>query len=152
MDIQSIKQYLPRKLFGRTILIFLFPIVLIELVVFVAFIQRHFEQVTSQMSEVFSYQVKYIITNVANETKENQQDFVNKIGKDFELDVKIIADKPVRKIRSLEIFDFSGSAFVKTMRKNFGESIFFDFSKSRLITLVILVEDQFYLLLYQEEE
>ena len=143
MDIQSIKQYLPRKLFGRTILIFLFPIVLIELVVFVAFIQRHFEQVTSQMSEVFSYQVKYIITNVANETKENQQDFVNKIGKDFELDVKIIADKPVRKIRSLEIFDFSGSAFVKTMRKNFGESIFFDFSKSRLITLVILVEDQF---------
>ena len=143
MNIQSIKRYLPRKLFGRTILIFLFPIILIELVVFVAFIQRHFEQVTSQMSEVFSYQVKYIINSAADETKENKQALVNKIGKDFELEVKIIPDKPLLQIKNLEVFDFSGSAFVKTLRKNFGESVFFDFSKSRKITLVFLVEDQF---------
>ena len=143
MNIKSIKRYLPRKLFGRTILIFLFPIIMIELVVFVAFIQRHFEQVTSQMSEVFSYQVKYIINSAADETKENKQALVNKIGKDFELEVKIISVEPLLQIKNLEIFDFSGSAFVKTMRKNFGESVFFDFSKSRKITLVVLVEDHF---------
>ena len=116
---------------------------MIELVVFVAFIQRHFEQVTSQMSEVFYYQVKYIIDSAAEETNENKQALVNKIGNDFELEVKIITAEPALKIRNLEIFDFSGSAFVKTMRKNLGESIFFDFSKSRKITLVILVKDQF---------
>ena len=59
MRTSILKQYLPKKLFGRTILIFLFPIVLIEAVVFIAFIQRHFEQVTSQMSNIFAYQVKY---------------------------------------------------------------------------------------------
>ena len=143
MKIKSMKRYLPKKLFGRTILIFLFPIIMIELVVFVAFIQRHFEQVTSQMSEVFSYQVKYIINSVADETKENKQALVNKIGKDFELEVEIIPAEPLLKIKHLEIFDFSGGAFVKTMRKNFGESVFFDFSESRKITLVVLVEDQF---------
>ena len=137
------KRYLPRKLFGRTILIFLFPIIMIELVVFIAFIQRHFEQVTSQMSEVFSYQIHYIINNASNETIKNKQAFVNKIGKDFELDVEIIANEPLLKIKNLEIFDFSGSAFVKTMRKNFGESVFFDFSQSRKITLVVSVKDQF---------
>ena len=143
MKIQSIKQYLPRKLFGRTILIFLFPIIMIELVVFVAFIQRHFEQVTSQMSEVFSYQVKYIINSAAAEKKENKQALVNKIGKDFELEVRMITDEPSQRIRDLEVFDFSGSAFVKTMRKNFGESVFFDFSKSRKITLVVMVDNKF---------
>ena len=143
MKIQSIKQYLPRKLFGRTILIFLFPIIMIELVVFVAFIQRHFEQVTSQMSEVFSYQVKYIINSAAAEKKENKQALVNKIGKDFELEVRMITDEPSQRIRDLEVFDFSGSAFVKTMRKNFGESVFFDFSKSRKISLVVMVDNKF---------
>ena len=143
MKIQSIKQYLPRKLFGRTILIFLFPIIMIELVVFVAFIQRHFEQVTSQMSEVFSYQVKYIINSAADEKKENKQALVNKLGKDFELEVRMITDEPSQRIRDLEVFDFSGSAFVKTMRKNFGESVFFDFSKSRKITLVVMVDNKF---------
>ena len=142
MKIQSIKQYLPRKLFGRTILIFLFPIIMIELVVFVAFIQRHFEQVTSQMFEVFSYQVKYIINSAANEKKENKQELVNKLGKDFELEVRMITAEPSLRIRDLEVFDFSGSAFVKTMRKNFGESVFFDFSKPRKITLVVMVENQ----------
>ena len=143
MKIQSIKQYLPRKLFGRTILIFLFPIIMIELVVFVAFIQRHFEQVTSQMSEVFSYQVKYIINSAADEKKENKQALVNKLGKDFELEVRMITAEPSLRIRDLDVFDFSGSAFVKTMRKNFGESVFFDFSKSRKITLVVMVDNQF---------
>ncbi len=143
MKIQLIKQYLPRKLFGRTILIFLFPIIMIELVVFVAFIQRHFEQVTSQMSEVFSYQVKYIINSAADEKKENKQALVNKLGKDFELEVRMITDEPSQRIRDLEVFDFSGSAFVKTMRKNFGESVFFDFSKSRKITLVVMVDNKF---------
>ena len=143
MNIQSMKQYLPRKLFGRTILIFLFPIIMIELVVFVAFIQRHFEQVTSQMSEVFSYQVKYIINSAADEKKENKQALVNKLGKDFELEVRMITDEPSQRIRDLEVFDFSGSAFVKTMRKNFGESVFFDFSKSRKITLVVMVDNKF---------
>ena len=143
MKIQLIKQYLPRKLFGRTILIFLFPIIMIELVVFVAFIQRHFEQVTSQMSEVFSYQVKYIINSAADEKKEDKQALVNKLGKDFELEVRMITDEPSQRIRDLEVFDFSGSAFVKTMRKNFGESVFFDFSKSRKITLVVMVDNKF---------
>ena len=94
------------------------------------------------MSEVFSYQVKYIINSAANEKKENKQELVNKLGKDFELEVRMITAEPSLRIRDLEVFDFSGSAFVKTMRKNFGEAVFFDFAKPRKITLVVMVENE----------
>ncbi|MDG2474753.1 MAG: HAMP domain-containing sensor histidine kinase [Paracoccaceae bacterium] len=143
MKINLFKQYLPRKLFGRTILIFLLPIVLIETVVFIAFIQRHFEQVTSQMSDAFAYQVKYIIKNAVEETREPKYLSFYNMGKDFGLDVKTIQHEPTLRIKSLDIFDFSGRAFVNTMTKNFDNNIFFDFSKSRQITLIVSLDDRY---------
>ena len=47
MSQQLIKRYLPKSLLGRAILILLFPIIFIEIVIGIAFIQRHFEQVTN---------------------------------------------------------------------------------------------------------
>ena len=44
MTQNPIKRYLPKSLLGRAILILLFPIIFIEIVVGIAFIQRHFEQ------------------------------------------------------------------------------------------------------------
>lgn len=45
----SLKPFLPRSLFGRAALILIVPIVTIQLIVSVAFIQRHFEGVTRQL-------------------------------------------------------------------------------------------------------
>ena len=142
MKMNLLKQYLPRKLFGRTILIFLFPIILIEAIVFIGFIQRHFEQVTSQMSDIFAYQVKYIIKSA---TKEKSQipNSINNIGKDFGLEVNMINNKPTVKIKNLEVFDFSGRAFVKSMENYFGENLFFDFSQRRQITLVLTLNEEY---------
>ena len=144
MKIQVIKSLLPRKLFGRTILIFLIPIILIELVVFVAFIQRHFEQVTSQMSEVFSYQVKFLLENTQNESNLSKYRFSLKdLGNDFGLNVDLISEKPVHKVVNLEFFDFSGKTFVNKMTENFGNFVYFDFSQRREITFMIPINEKF---------
>ncbi len=45
----SLKPLLPRSLFGRAALILVVPIVTIQLIVSIAFIQRHFEGVTRQL-------------------------------------------------------------------------------------------------------
>lgn len=45
----SLKPFLPRSLFGRAALILIVPTVTIQLIVSVAFIQRHFEGVTRQL-------------------------------------------------------------------------------------------------------
>ena len=142
MKTNLLKQYLPRKLFGRTILIFLFPIILIEAIVFIGFIQRHFEQVTSQMSDIFAYQVKFIIKSATKEPP-NSPNFINDIGQDFGLAVKIVKDQPSIKIKNLEIFDFSGRAFVTTMKNYFGDNLFFDFSQRKQITLVLALNNEY---------
>ncbi|MFN7224666.1 MAG: ATP-binding protein [Paracoccaceae bacterium] len=45
----SLKSFLPRSLFGRAALILILPTVTIQLIVSIAFIQRHFEGVTRQL-------------------------------------------------------------------------------------------------------
>ena len=45
-----LKSFLPRSLYGRAALILILPIVTIQLVVSINFIQRHFEGVTRQMT------------------------------------------------------------------------------------------------------
>ena len=50
MTFNWLKRYMPRGLFGRALLILIFPVVTLQLLVSVVFIQRHFEGVTEQMS------------------------------------------------------------------------------------------------------
>ncbi|OOY26774.1 two-component sensor histidine kinase [Thioclava sp. L04-15] len=51
MNFRWLKQVMPRGLYGRAALILILPVVTIQLVVSVVFIQRHFERVTRQMTE-----------------------------------------------------------------------------------------------------
>ena len=45
-----LKPLLPRSLFGRAALILVVPVVSVQLIVSIIFIQRHFEGVTRQLS------------------------------------------------------------------------------------------------------
>lgn len=56
-----LKPLLPRGLFGRAALILIVPIVAIQLVVSTAFIQRHFEGVTRQMTEGVAINLAYVL-------------------------------------------------------------------------------------------
>ena len=59
------KNYLPRSLFGRAALILIVPIVTIQLVVSIFFIQRHFDGVTRQLSRGVMLEVGYLADEVA---------------------------------------------------------------------------------------
>lgn len=50
MTFDWLKRYMPRGLYGRAALILVLPVVTLQLVVSVVFIQRHFEDVTEQLS------------------------------------------------------------------------------------------------------
>lgn len=50
LSFKWIKGYMPRSLYGRAALILVLPVVTLQLVVSVVFIQRHFEGVTEQLS------------------------------------------------------------------------------------------------------
>lgn len=56
-----IKRTLPRSLYGRAALILILPVVVVQLVVSVMFIQRHFEGVTRQMSRNSELELSYLL-------------------------------------------------------------------------------------------
>ena len=64
MTLAWLRRPFPRSLYGRAALILIVPIVTIQLVVSVVFIQRHFEGVTRQMTEPIFVAVNYLLTKI----------------------------------------------------------------------------------------
>ncbi|MBT0956544.1 ATP-binding protein [Alphaproteobacteria bacterium KMM 3653] len=64
MDASWLKQYMPRGLYGRAALILLLPVVAMQLVVAVVFIQRHFNDVTRQMTGTLVQELTLIAAQV----------------------------------------------------------------------------------------
>lgn len=61
---RKIKTLMPRSLYGRAALILIVPVVAIQLVVSIAFIQRHFERVTRQMTNGVAIELEYLLTQM----------------------------------------------------------------------------------------
>jgi len=49
MIFRALKRYFPRTLYGRSVLILILPMIVIQLVVSVIFVQRHFQGVSEQL-------------------------------------------------------------------------------------------------------
>ena len=60
-----LKRFLPRGIYGRAALILIVPIVTIQLVVSMAFIQRHYEGVTRQMAQGVALDLRLVLDEVA---------------------------------------------------------------------------------------
>ena len=60
----TLKSYVPRSVYGRAALILILPVVVVQLVVSVIFIQRHFDGVTRQMSRSAALEVGLVLAQV----------------------------------------------------------------------------------------
>ncbi|WP_170399278.1 ATP-binding protein [Ruegeria arenilitoris] len=72
MSAQWLKPYMPRSLYARAALILVLPVVVLLLVVGVAFLQKHLEDVTAQMTRAASREVMLVVDEV-NATETQQQ-------------------------------------------------------------------------------
>ncbi len=61
----SIKPYLPKSLFGRAALILLTPVIVVQFIVSVVFIQRHYERVTEQLTSAVVRDIGVLIPHIA---------------------------------------------------------------------------------------
>ncbi|QIE56437.1 two-component sensor histidine kinase [Pikeienuella piscinae] len=55
------KRYFPRSLFGRALIIFVAPVILLQAVVAYVFIQRHFDGATAQMARAVAKELNYAV-------------------------------------------------------------------------------------------
>ncbi|WP_425039096.1 ATP-binding protein [Primorskyibacter sp. S187A] len=62
MSFEWLKRYMPRGLYGRAALILVLPVVMLQLLVSIVFIQRHFEGVTEQMARAVVQEIRLLQT------------------------------------------------------------------------------------------
>ena len=148
MTQNPIKRYLPKSLLGRAILILLFPIIFIEIVVGIAFIQRHFEQVTNQMSEGIAFEIIYIQNEAENGIKNKLPDKelikkISNLGEKFGFKVNISNKNKLTRSTKIDFIDLSGKIFVKNLKEKIDKKSTFDLSNPREVYIQVLLEKGF---------
>jgi two-component system osmolarity sensor histidine kinase EnvZ len=112
-----LQRILPRGLYWRAALILLVPIVTIQLVVSTAFIQRHYEGVTRQMTNGVAIDLQFLLAEIeASGSDEAAMARVGPLGETLEVTLTIPPgpDAPVED--RFRFLDLSGQVIVETLR------------------------------------
>ena len=126
-----LKHYLPRSLYGRAALIMMLPVVVLQLVVMVVFTQRHFEDVTLQMSDTVVRELKLALSDVPFETREVLQISIVDVEHDA------LNGPNVR-----PWYDFSGIVITRRLMERLPQIKVVDLSADKVVRLVAEVNNQ----------
>ena len=126
-----LKHYLPRSLYGRAALIVMLPVVVLQLVVMVVFTQRHFEDVTLQMSDTVVRELKLALSDVPFETREVLQILIVDVEHDA------LNGPNVR-----PWYDFSGIVITGRLMERLPQIKVVDLSADKVVRLVAEVNNQ----------
>ena len=109
-----LKRFSPRGLYGRAALILILPVVTLQLVVSVVFIQRHFEGVTRQMTFTASREVQLLLQDILPAPDQQQAlERVAGVASLLQIGVRFDAtDSPPEFVRRW--YDLSGLAVIST--------------------------------------
>ncbi|KQB15173.1 HAMP domain-containing protein [Rhodobacter capsulatus] len=117
MDFAWLKHFLPRGLYGRAALILILPVVTIQLVVSVVFIQRHFERVTEQMTTSMLREIALVVERAETaETGAKAATRMAELAQALDLRLELPAPRPVPATDRREITDFTGLTVQSTLR------------------------------------
>ena len=114
----ALKSLLPRSLFGRAALILVVPVVAVQLIVSITFIQRHFEGVTRQMTQGLIIEMEYLLAavNAAPDLAQAQARLFE-IATALRLDATLpVAPAEVPLADSRTFLDWSGREVIVTLR------------------------------------
>ena len=75
-----IKSYMPKRLYYRAALILVFPVVFLQLIVSIVFIQRHFEGVTVQMTRTVAAELDLITEVIERDGAVAAQQIARSLG------------------------------------------------------------------------
>lgn len=110
-----LKSILPRGLYGRTLLILIVPIVVIQLVVSVAFIQRHYEGVTRQMSQNILIELQDILAGAAPLSGDAAAAAVTARAAALGMQADVPAREPMPAQSRIGWIDLSGKAMAEVL-------------------------------------
>jgi len=127
-----LKHYMPRGLYGRAALILLLPIVTLQVVVSIVFIQRHFEDVTRQMTRGVILDLNHLLGEIGEmETVEDALAHTADLREDLDLDVVLPVADPLPPVTvSRRLYDLSGLTVIATLEERLEELRAVDLAES----------------------
>lgn len=105
-----LKSFMPRSFYGRAALILILPVVAVQLVVSVVFIQRHFDRVTRQMTDGVAIELQLLDRRLAAGDVVGAQI----MAQELQFGLTIPAPPDLRETRR-ELFDFSGAVVIAAL-------------------------------------
>lgn len=112
-----LKRYLPKSLFGRALMILVLPMILLQAVVALVFIQRHYDGVTAQMAGSIARELNYAITQVdAAEDAEAAQLLLARMGRPLGLEMGLDEGGRVEPAALRTFYDVTGGVIAETLR------------------------------------
>jgi two-component system osmolarity sensor histidine kinase EnvZ len=118
-----LKNLMPRGLYGRAILILVVPVVTIQLVVSVAFIQRHFERVTEQMTTSVALEIEFLRDQLETAPDlSTAQRLSQQLATALEMEIAFPQQQAMPG-DVWEFWDLSGRAVISTLRSRFPDMV-----------------------------
>lgn len=112
-----LQRILPRGLYWRAALILIVPIVTIQLVVSTAFIQRHYERVTEQLTTGVAIDLGFLLAQVeAAGTAQAARAEVTPVAEALEITLTLPPGPDAPTEDKVAMFDLSGHAIIDTLR------------------------------------
>jgi len=109
MFLPWLKQYMPRSLYGRAALILVLPVVVVTAIVSVAFIQRHLEDVTTQMTQTVVRELRLLQQATDGATTPNAAlEAADQIARTLQVQLRFVGQEAVPEQDARVFYDYSG--------------------------------------------
>ncbi|MEL6681265.1 MAG: ATP-binding protein [Pseudomonadota bacterium] len=130
-----LKNYMPRGIYARAGLILVLPVILLQLLVSVVFIQRHFDGVTRLMTSAVSIELRFLV-DTANEAPDLQaaRDAISRIDAPLQIRTALPASDMVA--ADIKPFvDLTGNSVIRNMRSGIDNVLAISLEDRRRVVL-----------------
>ncbi|MGR3617043.1 MAG: ATP-binding protein [Paracoccaceae bacterium] len=132
-----LKQYMPSSLYARAAIIIVMPVVIMQLVVSVVFIQRHLEDVTIQMTQTVIRELRLIASEA--DTLDTQAAVMERISPylgDLNMRMQFLSPDEVPDQDQMDLFDYSARVVAYTMRNGIEQTRSLQFFDNKQVEVV----------------
>ena len=133
-----IKSYMPKRLYYRAALILVLPVLFLQLIISIVFIQRHFEGVTVQMTRTIAAELDLITEVIEREGALAGQQIARSLG----MSMSIVA-KDTKFVEQRRFFDFTGIV-VRRELLALPEILTVDLPDNRKVTVRIKTDQEYF--------
>lgn len=138
-----IKRYLPKGLYGRVALILLLPIVMLQFLVSIVFVQRHFEGVTEQLTQ--SIRLEMYLLSGALRADNGLSERVHLLGSDLGITIKAYTESREQFQSRRRFYDLTGGIVARELSR-LEDDVRIDLPNDDVVNILIAVGDAFYVM------